>query len=90
MTYLIASLDEILRFLVGPFLSWPFFREVYQLMRWLLLTLFTMWRPVPGGCGRDVPVKPQRFRAIIGRGEEVQPCVVPETPCLEIPKVGGG
>lgn len=58
MTYLIAPLDEILRFLVGPFLSWPFFREVYQLMRWLLLTLFTMWRPVPSGYGRAVPVKP--------------------------------
>ena len=57
MTYLVAPPHKILRFLVGPLLSWPLFGEVHQLVDKLLLTLFAMWRPVPDDGGRRDPVK---------------------------------
>ena len=90
MAYLITTPHEVLCFLVGPFLSWPLLREVYELLRWLLLALFAVWCPVPnnGGCG--VTVETQRLGAVIGSRKKIQSCIVTKCPCLGISEVGGG
>lgn len=69
MTYLVAPLHKVLRFLVSPFLPRPLFGQMHRLVHQLFLAFFAMWCPVgvpaPGECCCNVLTKAQRPCAAI-------------------------